>query len=161
LLQEPRVNQVHFTKLDRARNNNPGNEPYKIIVAEDHVRFRHFITASLEAANGLSVVGEAGDGIELLELLEKRRPDLPDLIVLDISMPRLQGLEAARRIKMACPAVKVLILTMHKKKEYLQEALSAGVEGYLLKERADTELIGAIRQILQGKIYITPLMAES
>jgi two-component system, NarL family, response regulator NreC len=152
------VNYVHFNKRGRARNGNAGNGPYKIIVAEDHVHFRGFITASLEAADGLSVMGEAGDGVELLELLEEMRPDL---IVLDISMPRLQGLEAARRIKTAYPEVKVLILTMHNKKEYLQEAMSAGAEGFLLKEGADTELIGAIREILQGKIYITPLMAGS
>lgn len=151
------VNNIRFNKRSPSRNGKAGKGIYKIIVAEDHLRFRRFITASLEAAEGLSVMGEAGDGLELLELLEER---LPDLIVLDVSMPRLQGLEAARRIKAAYPDVKVLILTMHKKREYLQEAMSAGAEGFLLKEGADTELIGAIYEILRGKKYITPRMAD-
>ncbi len=130
-------------------------KPWKIILAEDHVRFRHFIKAFLEAEDCLAVVGEASDGVHLLEMLESC---LPDLIVLDINMPRLQGLEAARQIKALHPGVKVLILTMHNNKEYLQEAMALGAEGFLLKERVDIELIVAIKKILQGEIYITPLM---
>jgi len=130
----------------------------RIILAEDHVDFRTFIKASLDAVEGLTVVGEAGDGVELLALLED---GLPDLIILDITMPRLQGLEAARHIKMAHPDVKVLILTMHNDKEYLKEAMAAGAVGFLLKEGADTELLGAIDKILKGEIYITPLMAKA
>jgi two-component system response regulator NreC len=129
----------------------------KIILAEDHTHFRQFIKESIEDVEGLTVVGEAGDGVELLRLLEE---GLPDLIILDIAMPRLQGLEAAKQIKAAYPKVKVLILTMHNNKEYLEEAMAAGAEGFLLKEGADTELIGAIEKILKGEIYITPLMAE-
>jgi two-component system response regulator NreC len=122
------------------------------------VRFRQFVKASLESEEDLAVVGEAGDGVQLLELLEK---GLPDLIILDISMPRLQGLEAARKIKIAYPTVKMLILTMHNNQEYLHEAMATGAEGFLLKEGADTELIGAIKKILKGEIYITPLMAKA
>ncbi len=134
------------------------SKPCKIILAEDHVRFRQFIKASLEEVEGLMVVGEAGDGVELLELLEDC---LPDLIILDITMPGLQGLEAAKKIKTVYPKVKVLVLTMHNNREYLQEAMAVGAEGFLLKEGADTELIGAIEKILKGEIYITPLMAEA
>lgn len=122
------------------------------------MRFRQFVKASLESEEDLAVVGEAGDGVQLLELLEK---GLPDLIILDISMPRLQGLEAARKIKIAYPTVKMLILTMHNNQEYLHEAMATGAEGFLLKEGADTELIGAIKKILKGEIYITPLMAKA
>ncbi|MDI6852529.1 MAG: response regulator transcription factor [Deltaproteobacteria bacterium] len=132
-------------------------QPWKIILAEDHVRFRSFIKAFLEAEDGLSVVGEADDGVHLLEICDCC---VPDLIILDINMPRLPGLDAARRIKELHPGVKVLILTMHNNKEYLQEAMALGAEGFLLKERVDTELIGAIRKILNGGTYITPLMAE-
>ena len=130
----------------------------KIILAEDHVGFRTFIKASLEGVEGLAVVGEAGDGVELLALL---KDDLPDLVILDITMPRLQGLEAARQIKAVHPGVKVLILTMHNDKEYLKEAMAAGAEGFLLKEGADIELLGAIDKILNGEIYITPLMVKT
>ena len=143
---------------NRSGNGHPGKKFWKIILAEDHERFRRFVKASLEGADGLLVVGEAEDGLQLLELLEK---GLPDLIILDISMPRLQGLEAARRIKVTYPAVKVLVLTMHDNKEYFQEAMAAGAEGFLLKEGADTELIGAIEKILNGEIYVTPLMARA
>lgn len=127
----------------------------KIILAEDHARFRQFVKSCLECMDGLKVVGEAGDGVELLELLQKTTPDL---IILDITMPRLQGLEAARKIKARYPHIKILILTMHNNKEYLYEALAAGAEGFLLKERTDLELATAVRKILQGGTYITPRM---
>ena len=132
--------------------------PCRIILAEDHVGFRTFIKASLEGVEGWAVVGEAGDGVELLALLENA---LPDLIILDITMPRLQGLEAARLIKAAHPDVKMLILTMHNEKEYLKEAMAVGAEGFLLKEGADTELLDAIDKIIKGEIYITPLIAQA
>lgn len=149
---------ISSVNSDLRSNGNRGQKSCKIILAEDHVRFRQFVKASLEGVEGLLVVGEAGDGVQLLELLEK---GLPDLIILDINMPRLQGLEAARKIKYLYPAVKVLILTMHNNKEYLQEAMAAGAEGFLLKEGTDTELVGAIEKILNGETYITPLMGRA
>jgi len=82
------------------------------------------------------------------------------MVILDISMPNLRGIEATREIKMIYPDMKVLILTMHKNKEYLYHAISAGAEGYLLKEDADTELFSAIKTIRQGGIYISPLLSE-
>lgn len=142
----------------RRRNGNPGKKPWKIILAEDNERFRGFVKTCLDCVDELQVVGEAGDGLQLLELLER---GLPDLIILDITMPRLQGLEAARKIKSRYPAVKVLILTMHNNEQYLQEALAAGAEGFLLKEETDTELTDAIDKVLKGGIYITPLMARA
>jgi DNA-binding NarL/FixJ family response regulator len=130
---------------------------YKIILAEDHPLFRRTIKSKLEEIIDFKIVGETGDGLELLALLE----DLtPDLIVLDITMPGLQGIEATRKIKEIYPEVKVLILTMHKDKEYLQQALAAGAKGYLPKEGADTELIPAINEIRVGRTYISPLMRQ-
>jgi DNA-binding NarL/FixJ family response regulator len=121
---------------------------YKIILAEDHVLVREGIKKIIEAFPGFHVVGEVGDGPELLKLLEK----LPvDMVILDISMPSLPGIEATREIKQAYPTVKVLILTMHKKKEYLHNAIAAGVDGYLLKEDAPKELLNAIDKIRQGR----------
>ena len=130
--------------------------PYRIVLADDHVMFRQGIKNILEGAGDLEVVGEAGDGLKLLELLKKVAPDL---VILDISMPNLRGLEATREIKMISPDVKVLILTMHKDKEYVYYAVSAGAEGYLLKEDADTELFAAVEKIRQGEHYISPLLS--
>jgi len=103
------------------------------------------------------VVGEVSDGLQLLDFLKKNRVDL---IVLDISMPHLQGLDAAKQIKMTYPEVKILILTMHKSKGYVIQALLAGAEGYLLKENACADLISAIKAIRQGKHYISTLISE-
>lgn len=130
--------------------------PYRIVLADDHVMFRQGIKKILEGAEGLEVVGEAGDGLKLLERLKK---DVPDMIILDISMPNLRGLEATREIKMISREVKVLILTMHRDKEYVHYAISAGAEGYLLKEDADTELFVAVEKIRQGDYYISPLLS--
>ena len=104
-------------------------------------------------------MGEAGDGLELLDLL-KLRQLTADMIILDISMPNLSGIEATRQIKMAYPKVKVLILSMHKIKEYVKSALSAGADGYLLKEDADTELFSSIKTIQNGGIFISSLLSR-
>jgi len=130
---------------------------YKIVLAEDHVLVREGIKKIIEALPGLHVVGEVGDGLQLLELLKGLAVDM---VILDISMPSLPGIEATREIKKTYPAVKVLILTMHKKKEYLNNAISAGVDGYLLKEDAPKELLNAIDKIRQGMIYVSPLLSS-
>ena len=104
-------------------------------------------------------MGEAGDGLELLDLL-KLLQLTPDMIILDISMPNLNGIEAIRQIKMAYPKVKVLILSMHKIKEYVKSALFAGADGYLLKEDADTELFSSIETIQNGGIFISSLLSR-
>jgi DNA-binding NarL/FixJ family response regulator len=130
--------------------------PYHIVLAEDHLMFRQGVREILEENGDLKVVGEASDGLELLELLQQKTPDL---IILDISMPKLQGVEATRRIKKLYPDVKVLILSMHKDGEYLHRAISAGAVGYLPKEGTDKELLRAVNLIRQGRTYISPLMA--
>lgn len=130
---------------------------YKIILAEDHVLVREGIKKIIEAFPGFEVVGEVGDGPDLLRLLKK----LPvDMVILDITMPSLPGIEVAREIKQEYPNVKVLILTMHKKTEYLHNAMNAGVDGYLLKEDAPKELLKAIEKIRQGMVYVSPLLAS-
>jgi DNA-binding NarL/FixJ family response regulator len=130
--------------------------PYRIVLADDHVMFRRGIKKIIEAMADVEVVGEAGDGLELLDLLKKTTPQL---VILDISMPNLRGLEATREIKIINPGIKVLLLTMHKDKEYLYHAFSAGAEGYLLKEDADTELFNAIETIKKGGTYVSPLLS--
>jgi DNA-binding NarL/FixJ family response regulator len=130
---------------------------YKIVLAEDHVLVREGIKKIIEALPGLQIVGEVGDGLELLELLKGLAVDM---VILDISMPSLPGIEVTREIKKAYPGVKVLILTMHKKKEYLNNAIAAGVDGYLLKEDAPKELLNAIEKIRQGMIYVSPLLSS-
>ena len=127
---------------------------YNIVLADDHILVRQGIKKILQEDQEMCVVGEAADGVELLEILEKITPEL---VILDISMPRLKGLAAAAIIKQLYPDIKVLILSMHRSKEYLRQALTAGVNGYLLKEDADVALFAAIEIVRQGKhFYFTP-----
>ena len=130
--------------------------PFKILLADDHVMFRRGVRSIIQGITDVEVVGEASDGLELLRLLHEVNPDL---VILDISMPNLRGLEATREIKMVDPGIKVLILTMHKDREYLYHALTAGAEGYLLKEDADGELIAAIETLRKGGTFISPLLS--
>ena len=131
--------------------------PYQIILADDHLMFRNGIKRIIEDSPNLAVIGEADDGLQLLELLKKTKPDM---VILDISMPKLRGLETSRELKTLYPDIKVLILTMHRNKEYLVQALSAKADGYLLKEDTDRQLIAAIESIQGGKIFLSPLMSE-
>jgi DNA-binding NarL/FixJ family response regulator len=129
---------------------------YRIVLADDHALFRQGIKKILSSAEDLDVVGETGDGLELIELVKKL---FPDMVILDISMPNLRGLEATREIKIISPEIKVLILTMHKDNAYLSDAFSSGAEGYLVKEDADTELFSAISMLRSGRHYISPLLS--
>ena len=129
---------------------------YKIVLADDHALVRQGIRKIIEEHGDLEVVGEAGDGMELLEILKTIRPDL---VIVDIGMPRLRGLEATKRIKHLYPQVKVMILSMHRNKEYLRQAVAAGVSGYLVKEDADSALHTAIKAIRSGKEFFSPLLA--
>lgn len=102
-------------------------DAYRIVLADDHYLIREGLRSILEENADLQVVGEASDGLELLLLLDRLKPHL---VILDISMPNLQGIETARQIKIKYPGIKILILTMHQEREYLYKAISAGVEGY-------------------------------
>jgi DNA-binding NarL/FixJ family response regulator len=132
-------------------------ERYRIVLADDHVLVRQGLRRILEQRTDLEVVGEAGDGLELLHLLDRMAADL---VILDIFMPNLRGIEAIHEVKVAHPGVGVLILTMNKDKEYLYLALSEGAKGYLLKEDADKELFSAIERVRQGKTYVSPFFSE-
>lgn len=131
--------------------------PYSIVLADDHALVRQGLRRILEDADDLEVVGEANDGLELLQLLTHVTPQM---VILDIFMPNLRGIEAITEIKMMNPEVKILILTMHRDKEYLYLALSAGAKGYLLKEDAPKELFSAIAKVRQDKTYISPYFSD-
>ena len=130
---------------------------YSIILADDHVLVRQGLRRILEGTDDLEVVGEANDGLELLQLLKHLTPQM---VILDIFMPNLRGIEAITEIKTMQPDVKILILTMHRDKEYLYLALSAGAKGYLLKEDAARDLFSAIAEVRQGKTYISPYFSD-
>jgi DNA-binding NarL/FixJ family response regulator len=130
-------------------------DSYRIILADDHPLIRQGLRRLIGGVGDLEVIGEAGDGFELLSLLTLLTPQL---VILDLSMPNLRGIEAVRAIKMKYPEVKILVLTMHK--EYLHQARSAGADGYLLKEDADRELFSAIEKIRQGEFYLSPRMTD-
>ena len=132
-------------------------EPYTIILADDHAMFREGIKKIIERIEGALISGEVNDGLELLELLKKSSPNL---VILDISMPNLRGLEAIREIKKTYPKVKILVLTMHKKKEFLRQALRDGADGFLLKEDAGSELIRAVQTVRNGGKYLSALLTN-
>lgn len=130
---------------------------FRIALADDHALFRKGLKKILEETPDLEVIGEAGDGLELLHLLKSLSPDM---IILDISMPNLRGIEAIYEIKRMRPEARILILTMYKDKEYLCQAISAGADGYFLKKDADAELFSAIAKIRRGEMYVSPSLAE-
>ena len=126
-------------------------------LADDHAMLREGIRKIIERIEDVQISGEVNDGLELLELLKRSSPNL---IILDISMPNLRGLEAIREIKKTYPKIKVLVLTMHKKKEFLRQALRDGADGFLLKEDAGSELIRAVQTVRNGGKYLSPLLSS-
>jgi DNA-binding NarL/FixJ family response regulator len=130
--------------------------PYQIVLADDHKMFRLGVKKIIDETDDLKVIGEVDDGLQLLELLKKLSPQM---VILDISMPKMRGVEATREVKMIDPGIKILILTMHKNRELLYHCFTAGAEGYLLKEDTDTELFSAIEAIRQGRNYVSPILS--
>jgi two-component system response regulator NreC len=131
--------------------------PIQILLVDDHVIVRQALRALLEQA-GMTVMGEASDGQEALEIAHERPPDVA---VLDIRMPRLNGLETARRLREALPQTKVIVLTMHAEDHYVLEAIQTGVVGYVLKTQASLDLVQAVRDVLQGEIYLSPRVSRT
>jgi two-component system response regulator NreC len=129
--------------------------PIRVILADDHTLVRQGLRSLLER-EGIQVVGEAQDGQELLQLAGKHSPDVA---VIDIGMPLLNGLDAARELKRAAPKTKAILLTRHDEDEYLIEALRAGAKGYLLKNQAVSDLVHAIHLVCRGQIYLSPGMS--
>ena len=132
--------------------------PCQIVLADDHVLIRRGLKKIIDGQPFLQVMGDVGDGLELLDLLQER---CPDIILLDISMPNLRGIESIPQVKKLCPHTKILILTMHSSKDFLVSALRAGADGYALKEDSDTELLSAIQKCLDGDQYIAPTLEAS
>jgi DNA-binding NarL/FixJ family response regulator len=124
----------------------------KILIADDHGIVRAGIRLLLERQPGIEVVAEAQDGVEALELALRTRPDL---CILDVGMPRLTGLQAAREIRAQLPDVRVLMLSMHDDEHYVFEALKAGASGYVLKREADQDLVGAVHAVHRGDAFLT------
>ncbi len=124
----------------------------KILVADDHGIVRAGIRLLLERQNDLQVIAEASDGVEAVEQALAVRPDL---CILDVGMPRLTGLQAAREIRAHLPDARVLMLSMHDDEHYLFEALKAGASGYVLKREADQDLVGAVRAVGSGEAFLT------
>jgi len=124
-----------------------------ILLADDHTILRAGLKMMLNAQPDMEVVGEAHDGHQAIAEAQRLQPDI---VLMDITMPDMNGIEATRHIKKVLPEVKVLVLTMHENDEYIFQALRAGASGYILKEAADTELITAIRIIQSGQFYLSP-----
>jgi DNA-binding NarL/FixJ family response regulator len=132
-------------------------KPIRVLLADDHSLLRAGLRALLSGFEGVEVVGEAGDGREALQLLKQLAPDV---LMTDIAMPGLNGLEAAARVAQDFPEIRVLILSMHATEEYVLRALRAGAAGYLLKEADPTELELALRAVARGETYLTPSVSK-
>jgi two-component system response regulator NreC len=131
--------------------------PIHILLAEDHVMVRQGLRALLEQA-GMVVIGEASDGLEALRLAHAHRPEVA---IMDITMPHLNGLETARRLRDVVPQTKIIVLTMHTEEPYVLEALQAGAVGYVLKTQAAADIVQAVHTALQGAIYLSPRVTNA
>jgi DNA-binding NarL/FixJ family response regulator len=130
---------------------------YRIVIAEDHTILREGLRSLLTSGSEFEVVGEAEDGREAIRCVEKLKPNL---ILTDLSMPRMNGMEAIREIKKRSPETKILVLTVHKTEEYILATLQAGADGYLLKDSTHAELLMAVKHVLGGKRYISPGISD-
>lgn len=128
-----------------------------VLLADDHAILREGLRMVLDAQPGLTVVGEAEDGRQALEMVEELHPDV---VVMDIAMPTMNGAEATRQIKRRFPDVRVLILTMHENQQYLAQIINAGAIGCVLKRSAGTELVTAVRAAARGESYFSPTLAS-
>lgn len=134
------------------------NGTTKVVLADDHGLVRAGIRTLLERIENLAVIAETGDGRQVLRLVKEQEPDL---VLLDIAMPTLNGLEVAARIAKDYPDTAVIMLSMHSNEEYVLQALRAGASGYLLKDAATAELEIAIRSVINGKTYLSPSISKT
>jgi DNA-binding NarL/FixJ family response regulator len=131
--------------------------PVRVLLADDHALVRAGIRALLEGLEGVTVVAEAGNGSDVLALAHKH---CPDVVLLDISMPGLGGLEASAQLKQDLPEVRVVMLSMHANEEYVLQALRAGAVGYMLKDSATAELELALQAVMRGENYLSPRISK-
>jgi len=129
----------------------------KIVIAEDHTILREGLRALLSSEPNYEIVGEAEDGRDAIRCVEKL---LPDLLLIDLSMPRMNGMEAIREIKKRHTGVKIIALTVHKTEEYILATLEAGADGYVLKDATHDELVIAINSVLAGKPFLSPGVSD-
>lgn len=128
----------------------------RVLLADDHTIVRQGLKLILSAHADMEVVGEAANGTEAIELSRKLHPDI---VLMDVAMPDVNGIEATKRIVQADPRLKVLVLSMHKEGVYVREILRAGARGYILKDAIDTELLNAVRSVARGDGYISPAVS--
>jgi two-component system, NarL family, response regulator NreC len=129
----------------------------RLALADDHTIMRSGLRLLLERESDFSIVGEAGDGREVIEIVEAQSPDI---VIMDVAMPNLNGIEAARRITSSHPRTAVIILSMHSDESYVLRALNAGARGYLLKDSAESDLISAVRAVSEGKAFFSPAISK-
>ncbi len=132
-------------------------DPITLLLADDHDVVRTGLRTFLESQGGFQVVAEARDGSEAIERAQETHPAI---ILMDITMPGMDGLEATRQLKTLCPASQVLALTVHDDKQYFMEMLTAGASGYLTKQAAADELVAAIHSVARGDVYLQPALAR-
>jgi two-component system, NarL family, response regulator NreC len=130
----------------------------RILLADDHALVRHGFRMILAAQPDMEIAGEAGNGREAVELAQKLKPDV---VVMDVTMPELNGIEATRRLIELSPRTRVLALSMHKDAVYVREILRAGARGYLLKDSADSDLLAAVRAVAKGEGYLSPGVSDA
>ena len=130
----------------------------RIVIADDHTLVRSGMRLLLESLPDVMVVGEAADGMEALRLIEQQRPDVA---MMDLAMPKMSGLQAIRRASEEFPETRIIVLSMHAEEAYLQQALTAGALGYLLKGSDQSELESALTSVMAGVPYITPAISQS
>lgn len=133
------------------------SECYRIVIAEDHTILREGLRALLASDPVFEVVGEAGDGRDAIQCVENLKPDL---VLMDLSLPRMNGMNAIKEIKRCAPETKVLALTVHKTEEYILATLRAGADGYVLKDATHAELVMGIRTVLDVKPYLSPGVSD-
>lgn len=132
--------------------------PIKVFLADDHAVLRDGLRFILETQGDIAVIGEAGDGRQAVRQVQQLRPDV---VVMDIGMPELNGIEATRQIRETCPSTQVVILSVHATSEHIYRALEAGAKGYLLKESAGQRVVAAVRAVHAGHRYLCPQIGES
>jgi RNA polymerase sigma factor (sigma-70 family) len=155
-----RIKIYLFTRLSKAEELSRiyiMKSKYRIIIAEDHTILRAGLRALLSSKDDIEVIGEAGDGREAVRLVDKQ---VPDVVLIDLSMPKLNGIEAIREIKSRHPDMKIIVLTVHKSEEYIAAALNAGASGYILKDASQNELLLALEYVIDGKMFLSPSISE-
>ncbi|HLI82954.1 MAG TPA: response regulator transcription factor [Bryobacteraceae bacterium] len=133
-------------------------KPIRILLADDHAVVRQGFKMILNAQADMQIVGEAGNGREAVELVEQLRPDV---VVMDVAMPELNGIEATRRVTDLSPHTRIIALSMHKDSVYVREVLRAGARGYLLKDSGAGDLVSAVRAVARGEGYLSPAVSNA